>query len=86
MNIKEQESQVSVNLNLRIVVNIIAYLGLAGFMGYRLYLVSRLTTPLVSGVVVPRLKTSNFELLSLPPKATESGVKTVPVSAKEPFD
>lgn len=87
MNIKEQENQLSVSLNLRIVINLIAFLALAAFMGYRLYVVSRLSTaPVVLGVVVPRLKISNFEELSLSSKATESGVPIAPVSGNEPFD
>ncbi len=87
MNIKEQENQLAVNLNLRIVINIIAFLALAAFMGYRLYIVSRLsTTPVVLGVAVPRLKISNFEALSESAKASQSGAPAAPVSGKEPFD
>lgn len=87
MNIKEQENQLAVNLNLRIVVNIIAFLALAAFMGYRLYIVSRLSTiPVVLGVVVPRLKISNFEALSESLKASQSGAPAAPVFHNEPFD
>ena len=87
MNIKEKENQLSISLNFRIAVNVIAYLGLVGFMGYRLFLVSRLspaTLPL--GAVVPRLKISNFEKLSEPVAATGSAVRNVPISDEEPFD
>lgn len=87
MNIKEQENQLAINLNLRIIVNIIAYLCLAGFVGYRLYLVSRPTIgAVVSGIAVPRLKTSNFEKLSAAPQTTVPGVRRPPISDNEPFD
>ncbi|MEK7525152.1 MAG: hypothetical protein AAB548_02155 [Patescibacteria group bacterium] len=87
MNIKEQENQLAVNLSLRIVINIVAFLALVAFMGYRLYVVSRLgTTPVVLGVAIPRLKVANFEALSEFSKSTESGVKVTPVFSNEPFD
>jgi|CXWL01.1.fsa_nt_gi hypothetical protein len=87
MNIKEQENQLVISLNLRIIINIIAYLSLAGFVGYRLYLVSRTTTiAVVSGIAVPRLKINNYEALSSAPQATASGVRRTPISDKEPFD
>lgn len=87
MNIKEQENQLSVSLNLRTVVNIIAYLGLVAFIAYRLYLVSQVSgLPLVSGVAVPRLKVDNFDSLSLTLKATESVTPIGSASRPEPFD
>lgn len=87
MNIKEQENQLSINLNLKIIINIIAYLCLAGFVGYRLYLVSRPTMAgVISGIAVPRLKISNFEALSIPPQITVPGVRRTPISDSEPFD
>lgn len=87
MNIKEQENQLAINLNLRIIVNIVAYLCLAGFVGYRLYLVSRPTPgAVVSGVAVPRLKVSNYEALQTPPQTSNTGVGRVPIPVSEPFD
>lgn len=87
MNIKEQESQLAISLNLRIIINIIAYLCLAGFVGYRLYLVSRPTTAgMASMIAVPRLKISNFEELSVSPPAATPGMEPTPISDNEPFD
>ncbi len=87
MNIKEQENQVSVNLYLRMAVNIIAYLVLAGLAGYRLYRVSRSNnTGPVTGVAVPKLKVDNFSELSGSPKATSSGTRNLQIIRGEPFD
>ena len=86
MNIKEQESQLSLNLNLRITVRVLAYLVLVGFIAYRLF-ASRMVPKIIettSNTSVPSLKLDNYETLQLSVKVLS------PVSGQvarpEPFD
>ncbi len=87
MNIKEQENQLSFGLNIRILLNVLLYVGLVAFVVYQLYLAGRTSSvPIVSGVVVPRLKVDNFESLTSSLKSTKPGLEVPPTTRVEPFD
>lgn len=87
MNIKEQENQLGINLDLRILINIIAYSLFFAFVAYRIYSVSQVgSVGVVLGVAVPKLKLNNFKALSASLKATESGRVVSPILRAEPFD
>lgn len=87
MTIKEQEHQLSINLNLSIFVTLIAYFVLLGFMIFRLSMVSQIPRPIevISGAGVPTLKQDNFDKLSGSIKIT-SPFSTAPIVRPEPFD
>ncbi|OGD72388.1 hypothetical protein A3A84_01955 [Candidatus Collierbacteria bacterium RIFCSPLOWO2_01_FULL_50_23] len=87
MNIKEQESQLSLKLNLRIMVSMVAFLVLAGFMAYRLIETSRVPdiSEVTANTSVPVLKLENFRTLQQSIKVA-SPVSVIPVVRSEPFD
>ncbi len=87
MTIKEQESQLSLNLNLRITLNVLAFMFLVGFVAYRLFLSSKVPKIVesTSSTSVPSLKLDNFETLRRSIKASTPIVNT-PVLRPEPFD
>lgn len=87
MNIKEQESQLRLNLNLRIVITLIVYLLLSGFVAYRLYSLGKTPKLLDTGgiVIVPVLKEDDFETLRTSVKSIPS-IPQTPIVRPEPFD
>ncbi len=87
MNIKEQESQLTLNLNLRIVVSIIAFLILVGFMAFRLFATSLIPkiAETTSNTSVPSLKLVNFETLRQSIKISPPTAVS-PITRPEPFD
>lgn len=87
MNIKEQESQLKLNLSMRIVITLIAYLVLLGFVAYRLYSLGKTPKLLDTGgvVIVPVLKKDDFETLRTSVKVI-TPVSSSPIVRPEPFD
>ena len=87
MNYKEDENELLLNLNIKIILNIVIHFAVVGFMGYRIYLASNpVVSQTPSRVVVPRLKISNLEDLSVSLKATTSGDLNSQVQGIEPFN
>ncbi len=87
MTIKEQESQLSLNLNLRIVVSIMAFLLFTGFVVYRLYMATKIPNVIetTSNTTVPLLKLEDFETLRRSLKIPFSVTPSALVRP-EPFD
>lgn len=88
MKPKEQENQLSLSLNLRIISNLLIYFIYIGFIGYRLWAVSKVPSLLQvsSGVSVPSLKVNNFAILKESVKIKDSSSSALPVVRPEPFD
>lgn len=86
MTYKEDETQLTFNLNVKIFLSVLVQLITLAFLGYRLYLAGQANPSTVSRVVAPRLKVSNLEELSYTLKSTESGTKITPLSLTEPFN
>lgn len=86
MNIKEQENQLSLNINFQIILTVLLWFGVAGFIGYRLWRVNSppQSTLLVLRNNVPVIRQSNLDTL-------RTSIKTIvtsnlPVVRPEPFD
>lgn len=88
MKPKEQESQLSLNINLRIFVNILVYLAFIGFIALRLWSANIRPSLLEvsSGISVPELKLENFALLKQSIKIKEPTFESKSVGRAEPFD
>ena len=85
MNIKEQESQLSLNLNLEIYSLTILWIIFWVIIGYRLWSFGQLPeVPLAIGENVPTIKQGNLEILRSSIKSVSGS--NLPVVRMEPFD
>ncbi|HCQ31194.1 TPA: hypothetical protein DIU27_02290 [Candidatus Collierbacteria bacterium] len=85
MNIKEQESQLRLNLNLEIYSLTILWIIFWVFIGYRLWSFGQLPeAPLAIGENVPTIKQGNLEILRSSIKSVSGS--NLPVVRMEPFD
>ena len=85
MTIKEQEDQLILNLNLVIVLTVIIWLGVAGFISYKLWILRPPTMFAPTTVAgVPVVNQENLEGLRDSTKSLT--VSNLPAVRLEPFD
>lgn len=87
MNIKEQENQLMMSMILRIVVSVLIWMGLMGYMINRLWGLEK--TPTTSTIMVsnvPSIKQENLDILRESIKMASSSAFSLPIARPEPFD
>ena len=87
MYIKEQESHLSLNMVVQIVLSIIVWMGLLGFVASRLWNLRTIPKlPANTIVSVPNINQKNIDILRISIKSPPPGSDNLPVSRPEPFD
>lgn len=85
MNIKEQESQLSLTLKFEIWMTLLAWMLFWGFIGFRLWSLQTLPeAPLTIGVNAPTVNQTNLDVLRNSIKSVPQS--NLPVVRVEPFD
>jgi len=87
MNIKEQENQMELNMSFKIIVCVLLWLGLTGYISFRLWkLANPQITPSLNTNGVPVIKAENLDTLRSSIKSPHSNSGNLPIVRTEPFD
>lgn len=87
MNIKEQENQLVLGMNFRIVVSILIWSALVGYASYNIWsLLNAPVKPSLNLNSVPTIKQENLDTLRTSIKASHPSTDNLPIVRPEPFD
>lgn len=88
MTLQEQESQLKLGLGVNIIISLLLWMGVAGFIAFRLWSL-RDVPPLALVQVptnVPEFKQESLSTLRQSVKAPETETANLPATRPEPFD